>query len=85
MSANRVTIQWTGLKVRAEALLAAVAVDDPEAFEISVTPLPDGDACLTISLRDDRLRTIRATVDDLLACLSAAESALDANLADSED
>ncbi len=65
--------------------MAAVAVDDPEAFEISVTPLPDGDACLTLSLESDRLRSIRATVDDLLACLSAAESALDANLANSED
>jgi hypothetical protein len=85
MSSNRVTIQWTGSKARADALLAAVVVDDPEAFEISVTPLPDGDACLTLSLKDDRLRTIRATVDDLLACLSAAESALEANLADLND
>ncbi|MEC8873799.1 MAG: KEOPS complex subunit Pcc1 [Candidatus Thermoplasmatota archaeon] len=70
-------IVWSGSRARAEALLAAIFPDDPEDFEASLEG--DGEYVeLRIIVRSENLRKARATVDDILACLSAAESGLGA-------
>ncbi|GIT11697.1 MAG: hypothetical protein CM1200mP32_11900 [Methanobacteriota archaeon] len=56
--------------------LAAVSPDDPSSFEAEIVEV-DGAAELRIRVVGDRLKTVRSTVDDLLACLAAAESSLD--------
>ena len=69
-------IVWTGSRARAEALLAAVAPDDPESFDAEIVDV-GGSSELRIRVIGEELKTVRSTVDDLLACLAAAESGLD--------
>jgi hypothetical protein len=78
MSSVEADIIWVGPRERAEALLAAISPDDPESFEADIVEVGDG-AELRISVTGDHLKTVRSTVDDLLACLAAAESSLDVN------
>jgi len=70
------SILWTGSKERGEALLAAISPDDPDDFTVE---LLDSSDCveLRIEVTKDGLGRSRASVDDILACLSAAESGLD--------
>jgi len=70
-------IVWTGELRRAEILLAAISPDDPDTFDASIVANPDGTAELRIIVKGESLASVRATVDDLLACLGAAESSLD--------
>lgn len=70
-------IVWTGSRERAEALLAAVIPDDPDDFEASLSQ-GEGGVELRITVPSGSLRRMRSTVDDILACLAAAESGLDA-------
>ena len=78
MSSVEADIIWVGPRERAEALLAAISPDDPESFEADIVEVGD---CveLRIGVSGDYLKTVRSTVDDLLACLAAAESSLDVN------
>jgi len=76
MSRVETDIVWTGSRARAEALLAAVSPDDPDSFEAEIVEVGDG-AELRIIVVGEKLTTVRSTVDDLLACLAAAESSLD--------
>ena len=76
MSSVVADIIWAGPRERAEALLAAVAPDDPETFEAEIVEV-DGCVELRIRVIGEELKTVRSTVDDLLACLAAAESSLD--------
>ena len=76
MSSVVADIIWAGPRERAEALLAAVAPDDPETFEAEIVEV-DGCVELRIRVVGEELKTVRSTVDDLLACLAAAESSLD--------
>lgn len=69
---GEVEVRWTGTRARAEALRDAILADDPDSFEVEVE-----ESGLILRVRADRLQTLQATVDDLLACLSAAETALD--------
>ena len=78
MSSGEADIIWVGPRERAEALLAAISPDDPESFEADIVEVGDG-VELRISVSGDHLKTVRSTVDDLLACLAAAESSLDVN------
>ena len=78
MSSVEADIIWVGPRGRAEALLAAISPDDPESFEADIVEVGDG-VELRISVAGDHLKTVRSTVDDLLACLAAAESSLDVN------
>ena len=78
MSSVEADIIWVGPRERAEALLAAISPDDPESFEADIVEVGDG-VELRISVAGDHLKTVRPTVDDLLACLAAAESSLDVN------
>ena len=57
-------------------MLAAVSPDDPDSFESEIVEVGDG-AELRIIVVGEQLTTVRSTVDDLLACLAAAESSLD--------
>ena len=69
-------IVWVGPRERAAALLTAVSPDDPESFESEIVEV-DGGVELRIRVVGNRLKTVRSTVDDLLACLAAAESSLE--------
>jgi hypothetical protein len=78
MSSVEADIIWAGSRGRAEALLAAISPDDPETFEAEIVDVGE-DVELRISVIGKHLKTVRSTVDDLLACLAAAESSLDIN------
>ena len=70
--------RWIGSRERAHALLSAIEADDPEMFTAVITNLTDNRAVLTISVTADNIASLQSTMDDLLACLSAAEVSLDA-------
>jgi hypothetical protein len=76
----------------AEVLLAAISPDDPDAFEARIEA-SDGsgadsdsggdsgeaeEVTLVIETAADSVGSVRATLDDLLSCLAAAESAVQA-------
>ena len=69
-------ILWTGSKERGEALLAAISPDDPDDFTAELLDFNDH-VELRIGVTADGLGQSRSSVDDILACLSAAESGLD--------
>ena len=69
------SIVWTGSKERGEALLAAISPDDPDDFTVELSGSGDSTE-LRIEVTMNGLGRSRATVDDILACLSAAESGL---------
>ena len=71
------TFIWSGARPRAEALLAGISADDPGSFDAKITDTENG-AELRITVVGTSLKTVRTTMDDLLACLSAADSGLDA-------
>ena len=76
MSGIEAEIIWCGSGKRARSLLAAITPDDPDSFQASITG--EGDTTeLKIVVVGEKLETVRSTVDDLLACLAAAESSLD--------
>tara|TARA_B100000029_G_scaffold258763_1_gene255377 strand:+ start:1144 stop:1389 length:246 start_codon:yes stop_codon:yes gene_type:complete len=76
MSGIEAEIVWCGSEQRARSLLAAISPDDPDSFEAEIT-VEGGSAELKIIVSGEKLETVRSTVDDLLACLAAAESSLD--------
>ena len=67
---------WTGSKDVAENLLESIMPDDPESFESEIVESGDG-VSLTILVSSSELSKLRATVDDILACLSAVEGSLE--------
>ena len=70
------SIIWKGEIGRGEALLAAISPDDPEDFSVELRK--DGDqAHLRIVVTSEGIGRSRASVDDILACLAAAEAGLD--------
>tara|TARA_B100001250_G_C19801922_1_gene791514 strand:+ start:1992 stop:2237 length:246 start_codon:yes stop_codon:yes gene_type:complete len=71
-------IVWTGDKDRAESLLSSIKPDDEGFFDAEILDGDNGEVILRIEINGDTLRSVRSTVDDLLACLSAAESSLNA-------
>lgn len=76
MSGIETEIVWCGSEQRARSLLAAISPDDPASFQAEISG--EGDfAELKITVTGKKLETVRSTVDDLLACLAAAESSLD--------
>ena len=68
-------IIWRGEKDEAESLLAAIIPDDPDDFDASVIE-EDGGFALRIVVESATLNSSRFTVDDILACLAAAESGM---------
>ena len=76
MSSIEAEIIWCGNEQRARSLLAAITPDDPCSFQAKITG--EGDSAeLKIIVVGEKLETVRSTVDDLLACLAAAESSLE--------
>ena len=67
---------WTGSREVAENLLESIMPDDPESFESEIVESDDG-VSLTILISSSELSELRATVDDILACLSAVEGSLE--------
>ncbi len=72
---NDVVVTWSGSKEDARALVQAISPDDSESFVIDLDIMGDS-ATLTIKVSEESVRTLRTTIDDILACLSAAESAI---------
>ena len=60
------------------ALLGAITPDDPDSFSGSIVDNESGGALLIIEVYATKMRTLRTTMDDLLACLAAAEAGLTA-------
>ena len=69
--------RWIGTANRAVALLSAINADDPELFSAKINDLGGGDAELIVTVTKENISTLQSTMDDLLACLAAAESSLD--------
>ena len=69
-------VVWTGSREVAENLLESIMPDDPESFESEIVVSEDG-VSLTILISSSELSELRATVDDILACLSAVEGSLE--------
>ena len=67
---------WKGELDRGEALLAAISPDDPEDFSVELSK-EWNQAHQTNVVSSEGLGRARASVDDILACLAAAESGLD--------
>ena len=68
-------VEWVGGRAKAEALLRSIKPDDPGSFSSEISG--DGDKVrLTIVVSTAELGQLRATMDDILACLSAVEGSL---------
>ena len=69
--------RWVGERNRAQALLSAIEADDPGMFTAEIIDLDDGQVELVVIVTADSIPTLQSTMDDLLACLAAAEASLD--------
>ena len=69
--------RWIGGAERATALLSAIKADDPEMFSAEINELEDGGFELVVTVTSENISTLQSTMDDLLACLAAAEASLD--------
>lgn len=69
--------RWIGPRERGQALLIAVTADDPEFFDVRLNDLENNNVELVIQVDAENIASLRSTMDDLLACLSAVESSLD--------
>tara|TARA_Y100000768_G_scaffold259898_1_gene197835 strand:- start:4177 stop:4425 length:249 start_codon:yes stop_codon:yes gene_type:complete len=67
---------WTGSRDLAENLLESIMPDDPDSFASEIVELGD-EVSLTILVTSSELSELRATIDDILACLSAVEGSLE--------
>ena len=70
--------RWIGGAERAQALLSAIEADDPDMFTAEIIELNDGRVELIVAVTADNIPSLQTTMDDLLACLAAAEASLDA-------
>ena len=68
---------WVGSRERAELLLASIRPDDPDFFQGEIVDVGDASE-LRIVVSAESLSGVRSTMDDILACLSAVESSLEA-------
>ena len=65
--------RWIGDAEKAQALLSAIDADDPGMFTAEIANLDDGRVELIVGVTADNIATLQSTMDDLLACLAAAE------------
>ena len=68
-------VEWIGRRDMAEALLKSIQPDDPESFKSEIIGIGDN-VRLSIVVSSAELGQMRATMDDILACLSAVEGSL---------
>ena len=76
MADYEASLKWKGNKEIANHLRKAIEVDDAEFMTIDIEELTDGDVLLTIFANAESIGSLRSTIDDLLVCLLASESAL---------
>ena len=69
--------RWIGDGNRARALLSAIEADDPGMFTAEIIEMDDEGVELVVTVNADSIATLQSTMDDLLACLAAAEASLD--------
>jgi|TARA_B110000438_G_scaffold257087_1_gene264968 hypothetical protein len=69
--------RWIGSPKRAQALLAAIEADDPDMFTAVIEKLDGGKVELIITVTAESIPSLQSVMDDLLACLAAAEASLD--------
>tara|TARA_B100001029_G_C14944435_1_gene385090 strand:+ start:22 stop:261 length:240 start_codon:yes stop_codon:yes gene_type:complete len=69
--------RWIGERARGQALLSAIQADDPEMFSAQLNELSDGLFELVVKVESNSIPSLQSTMDDLLACLAAAEASLD--------
>ena len=69
--------RWIGERARGQALLSAIQADDPEMFSAQLSELSDGLFELVVKVESNSIPSLQSTMDDLLACLAAAEASLD--------
>lgn len=69
--------RWIGERARGQALLSAIQADDPEMFSAQLSELSDGLFELVVKVESSSIPSLQSTMDDLLACLAAAEASLD--------
>ena len=68
-------VEWIGRRDMAEALLKSIQPDDPESFKSEIIEIGDN-VRLSIVVSSAELGQMRATMDYILACLSAVEGSL---------
>ena len=71
MKSHAAVLTCAGNTDEVEILRASIEIDDPDSFEIIMK-----NNQMEIHVHSTSLRSLRSTVDDILACLAAAESAL---------
>ena len=69
--------RWIGDENRGRALLSAIDADDPGMFTAEIVELHNDQVELIVTVKADNIPTLQSTMDDLLACLAAAEASLD--------
>ena len=69
--------RWIGERARGQALLSAIQADDPEMFSAQLNELSDGLFELVVKVESSSIPSLQSTMDDILACLAAAEASLD--------
>lgn len=70
------TLSWTGSPEDVRILMTSLAIDDPDAFVVESVKIDENSAELRLTVVSKDPGRLRATMDDLMACLSAAEAAL---------
>ena len=76
MADYEASLQWRGSEEVANNLKNAIEADDSEFMTISIDKLENNEVLLTITTSGESIGSLRSTIDDLLVCLLASESAL---------
>ncbi len=71
MESHEAVLTWFGNSNQLEVLKSSIEIDDSDSFEIAIK-----EDRMEIRVCSPSLRSLRSTVDDILACLSAAEITL---------
>ena len=75
MAAHEAVLVLRGESIeRLSTLEAAISVDDPGTFSIK---MDDEAVEMHIVVQSDSMRTLRNTMDDILACIAAVEATLE--------
>ncbi len=70
--------RWIGGAERGLALLSAIQADDADMFTAELVERSQGEVELVVTVSAESIASLQSTMDDLLACLAAAEAGLDA-------
>ena len=70
--------RWIGGVDRGRALLSAIQADDADMFTAELVEISQDEVELVVTVSAESIASLQSTMDDLLACLAAAEAGLDA-------